>query len=156
MSNIAQENQKSIMERFHEAWMSGIGVTVHDESTKPTGRDITYVRLKPRWKWFNPPLSIKIFKWEISFGWAFEVEKAYLLKDCHPVALTTEPKQISIEFQGASFSSPIITEAANRLKEQYASAIFTDKDGKEIKLNDEEMNAIVQEDMNSLYKKEGN
>lgn len=154
MSDIAQENQKSTMERFHDAWMSGIGVTVHDESTRPAGNDITYVRLKPKWKWFSPPLSIKIFKWEISFGWAFEVEKAYLLKDWHPIATKTETKPISVEFQGASFSSPVITEVANRLKEQYASAIFTDKDGKEIKLNDEEMNAIIQEDVNSLHKQE--
>ena len=142
MSNIEQEVQKYLMKASSE--------TEHEED----GNDILYVSLKPRWKWFKPPLSVTIFKrWEISFQWAYEIDKSYLFKDCYPVASAprNETKHFTVEFQGSTYSSPAIDMAADRIKKQFDTSIFTDANGNEVKLTDDEMNAIIQENLNKLY-----
>lgn len=51
-----------------------------------------YIQLEPRVKFFKPPLTIKIFKWEINMTWAYEIYKACLLKDCKLVSSNYKPK----------------------------------------------------------------
>ncbi len=46
-------------------------------------KDIRYISLKPKFKWFKPPLFIKVFKWEISFSWAYKIDKEYILKNAY-------------------------------------------------------------------------
>lgn len=48
---------------------------VWDAWKAETTETIETTRLVPKWKWFKPPMHIKIFKWEISMMWAYTTEK---------------------------------------------------------------------------------
>lgn len=61
-----------------------------NENTNDYKGDFLYVSLKPKFKWFRPPLAIKIFKWSISLLWAYKIDKEYILKDVYPSSIPSD------------------------------------------------------------------
>lgn len=107
--------------KFTEFYQSGINnpkLFASSENADDYKRDFLYVQLEPKIKWFKPPFSIKIFKWEISFMWAYKVHKAYELKDCIPVSMNTshDSSSIDIEFKCNPYNSKEVQEVAEELK----------------------------------------
>lgn len=83
--------------------------------------DILYNRLKPRWKWFKPPLSIHIGKFEISMMWAYKIDKAILLKNAYPSSISStindKPKDFSLTFASDIIKNDAIDRQADYLRE---------------------------------------
>lgn len=66
----------SSVEDIYKYWREGIRRNIEQiGDDEDDGPEFTYVVLKPRIKWFKPPL------WKI-FMWAYKIDKAYLLKNC--------------------------------------------------------------------------
>lgn len=122
---------KSISEVYN-LWLNDLTSKINDQVIKDlksgvleevqnneNGFDLLYNQLTPKFKWFKPPLSIKIFKWEISMMWAYKIHKSVLLKNCIPIGMNStfdtiyphkpddediknieeHAKEISLEFQ---------------------------------------------------------
>lgn len=116
--------------------------------------DAYYVQLAPKVKWFKPPLTIKIFKWEINMAWAYKVHKSYLLKNLQPVPPNYKPSKeeqkndrisdsgakrimrelaseddeedhnITLEWQAMPYHNPEIDKMAEELKKNYENNII--------------------------------
>lgn len=122
---------------LYEHWISGIeDPNLHELNNKEGikrevhGNDIVYVRYKPKFKWFKPPLSIKIFKWEISMLWAFNIDKAYLLKNATPVSPKKsdkeDPKEIVLEWKCDKIElPPEVEKRAKENMEQYRNILIS-------------------------------
>ena len=82
--------------------------------------DMLYVQLKPKVRWFKPPFSIKIFKWEISFMWAYRIHKAYELKNCIPksTSISQEYQSVDIQFTCNPYNKEV-SKVAEHLKKGY-------------------------------------
>ncbi len=86
-------NENSTIESYYNEWIKGItDPNLYDinennkEYMKPEdeGFDLLHVICKPRFKWFNPPFSIRIpiIGINISFMWAFKIDKVTKLENC--------------------------------------------------------------------------
>lgn len=65
------------------------------------GFDMLLINVKPRWKWFRPPL------WRI-FRWAYKVTKATIYKDCYPVGMGGKRvEQDPVEVTGVCYTPPL-------------------------------------------------
>lgn len=100
-------------EKPTERWLARIGMKLKnfvvngelkDVKEDKYTSDILYISYKPKWKWFRPPMFLKIWRWEISFLWAYNIDKAYILKDAYPTSIKNESdqstdKSFNIEFE---------------------------------------------------------
>lgn len=88
--------------QYRDNWINGIRDTGGNDKHEDEGFDMIHVTYKPKFKWFHPPFSIKIWKWEISMMWAYKIHKATLLRNCVPTSCnfdTSENNEISLEFK---------------------------------------------------------
>lgn len=85
------EMEGSPLKKIYDMWYQSSEKTVMDQLEKDTiyhddgTFDIIYDQLTPKIKWFRPPLTLVIWKFEINMSWAYRSEKCYLLKDCKMV-----------------------------------------------------------------------
>jgi len=106
-------------------WREGIGYSDSDkQSDDEYVSDILYLSLKPRWKWFKPPL------WRI-FMWAYKVDKAMKFTNCYPTSISTDHMEIKAEgiqpvdsieltFTIPPFKSELIEKKAAELREKFS------------------------------------
>jgi len=108
----------SFMEDFQKEFNKG-GHELNSPDKQHT-IDILYNQLKPRWKWFKPPLSIHIGKFEISMMWAYKIYKAILLKNAYPSSISStiddKPKDFTLTFASNVIKNDAIDRQADYLK----------------------------------------
>lgn len=106
------------MKEHFDKWRDFIHKNTEEDESYSA--DILYIQLEPRFKHFQPPLYIKIFKWKISMRWAYKIYKSTLLKDCVPVGMNMgdESKEITLEWKSEPFNSEEVDKAADNLKKK--------------------------------------
>ena len=150
------ENQ--INDQVRKDLKSGV---LEEVQNNENGFDMIYTQLTPRFKHFKPPLSIKIFKWEISMMWAYKIHKSVLLKNCIPIGgmnstfdtiyphklddediknIEEYAKEISSEFQCNQNNSDNVKRAEEKLNLEINENLANDYDGDYIW--DKELNAF--------------
>lgn len=109
---------KSYYEKLAEYWLSGVGMKhqkniingeLKDVKEYKHTSDILYISGKPKWKWFRPPMFLKIWKWKISFLWAYDIDKKYILTDAYPTSISayesSTDKSSEIHFKASTLDN---------------------------------------------------
>lgn len=79
--------------------------------------DILVINLKPRWKWFRPPM------WKI-FRWAYKITSATQYKNCYPVSINGNPvPPEDISFTGTYTPPNGITDDVQKLYYHWLAGI---------------------------------
>lgn len=100
---------------------------IFGEPQRQEGVDIMLNELEPKVKWFKPPLTLKIWKFQFDMTWAYKTKKLYVLKNCYPVAMSSdfdvnkssessEPKGITLEWNATKIEDPRVEAHAEKLR----------------------------------------
>lgn len=124
------EREGSPLKKIYDMWYKQSEAAVMDQLKKDTVYhddgtfDIVYDQLAPKVKWFRPPLTLRIWKFEIDMTWAYRTEKCYLLKNCRMTAKSdmnpnNDQKEMVMNWDAFPHKGSTVDAQADFLMEQF-------------------------------------